>query len=148
MFQKSLSTVAGVALAIALLAGVSFAQVTTIPGSGCPRAPVPQFVGTPGIGQSIGVICPQSPPPGADFVILGAAGRPIVFDPPLACLPGCVLACDPLEIVTGNSWRAQIPNDRNLIGACFCVQCGSVQRDPTGRACIMLSAALQVCITR
>lgn len=147
MIQKTFATLRLVALGVAVLCGSAAAQVTPIPGSGCPGAPIPQFVGSTSIGQAIGVICPQSPPPNIDFVVLGVAGRAIVFNPPLACVQRCVLACDPLDIITGSAWRSQIPNDRSLIGVCICVQCGTVQMNAIGRGCLLLSVALQICIT-
>lgn len=148
MNSLSIGRLAALLLLLATLIGSLSAQVRVIPNTGCPNSRPPQTAGNPAIGQGFGVICPPpSTPGGTGFVVLGLGPAAIDLGP-LGCARNCILACRPVDIVAGSAWRVLIPNDRNLIGACICVQCGALEIAPTGRACVDLAPALQVCITR
>ena len=149
MFRTSLLALALTAVAPCVLTQAAQAQVTRIPNSGCPGALYPITNDQTGIGQTLQLRCPPCSSTEQGMVIIGVTARPPrVMNPPLVCPPqgNCVLVCEPIQILFPVSgWRIDIPRDPNLIGVCVCVQCGCV--DLT-RACLTLSGALRICVTR
>lgn len=138
-------------LCAALLAAPLAAQVTPIPGSGCPGAPPCNVTGTPQLGTTI---CfdkqPPCPPGSLPFIIFGTEFLPpLPILPPLACSPTgapCFLACNPVATFGLPRLCLRIPLNRALVGQCFCIQCGCVEQNPLG-ICLNLCQALRVCIT-
>ncbi len=115
------------------LAVAAPAQVTVMPGSGCPNAPTPTHSPTARIGQTFqfGHSCPL---PRTAFAILGLPGNgAISFGLPYTCVPGpCVWSLAPIAgsyyefPMTGavGSWQLPIPNVAGLVGTTWAIQCG------------------------
>lgn len=125
------------------------AQVRPIPDTGCRGNGPCDVTGAPGLGQRI-QFCASKCRDGLPFLIFGTVGRPILIPSPLACAPagsGCILACNIEQIFAGPCLTLSIPNDRTLVGQCFCIQCGCVRRPSDVTLCLDLCQALQVCVT-
>lgn len=143
-----IQSVRSVLFLLTFLAAAVTAQVSPVPGSGCPGAPAPATVGSPAIGQGFGIVAPPCRSgSGNEFLVLGAPRRAITIPGPIACARACNYNVDAFEVVNGRAWRVSIPNDRSLIGVVFRAQGGCVERNPAGR-CIALSQAIDVRITR
>ena len=136
------------ALIAVLAVSTATSQVSRVPNSGCAGAPFAQPVGNPAIGQGFGVIAPQCrTAAGQQFILIGAPQRPVVLPVPPACVRGCTLDVDAFTGVSGGAWRTLIPNRPALVGLCFRVQTGCIERGPNG-PCINMHGAIDVCITR
>lgn len=123
------------------------AQVSTIPGSGCPRGSAVAVTGQPIVGETINfsLTCPDDTTP---VLFFGEVlPRRLRIPSAVTCEPGaCFLAVNPLLFLRGTSGQtfevaAPVPMDTGLVGIQIGVQ-GACVDDETG--CIELTPALLV----
>ncbi len=127
-------------LATALLISATLpAQVTPIPGSGCPSMPGVTISGSGKIGTGLSCVCP----PSIDRmrVLIGIPGNTIVFNKPFMCANSCAMPMTPLFLLSSNGWKTPIPNDRTLIGQKLVLQC---LQTSLNRSCVVLTGASEV----
>lgn len=129
---------------VAVLAAVSTsaAQITTVPGSGCPTMPAIAVTGTAKIGTGVSCSCP----PSIDRmqVMIGLPASRFVFNKPFMCLDMCNLDMTILELLPLPSLRFTIPNDPSLVGQAAIVQC---LQSSLNRPCLLLTGASQIKVT-
>lgn len=136
--------------AVLSLAGLVTAQVTAIPGTGCPGYTPTPVLGSPTVGGFITVqhamSCTGGPITYPAVVAIGVTQTSTPF---LACLSPtpCVIGVVPfhLEIGLGSvSWQYSIPNLPALSGACFLAQSTCIFSPPD---CIVrMHQAVRICI--
>ena len=118
------------------------AQCAVVPGTGCAGAPPLVCLGPPKLGQLAQV---SYAAPG--LVIAGLfAGAPLITLPfGLGCVPGCVLAGQPLYTV-GGVGAAQlifmVPNNPGFVGLSYFGQAVYLPNYPA-QSCLMASNALR-----
>ena len=131
------------ALALAF-APPAAAQCAPIPGTGCPGQSAPLRGTNPATGTNVVFRCaPSCFPSSAQFVVLGTSLTPVALPSPPLCVPGCMLACQPLLVVAAPGLTIPIPNNPGLVGLQLCVQCLC---QPTGGTCFELTQATQVTV--
>jgi len=113
---------ASVVLVVAL-PSTGFAQKEVVPGTGCPGAAAPLIVsGAPVTGSFVTLTVPPSEPYVSglcNFTVGTALPSPIIFDPPISCVPGCSFVCVG-PTVGGPTVTVQVPP--GLVGQMLCTQ--------------------------
>lgn len=120
------------------------AQCTTVPNTGCPGSVVPSCSGSSQIGQRLDVTCLSNGREDRMFLLIDqCAVQPISLPTPLACVSGCQIGVGFALFVTIDTQfqnvSLPIPNDPNVIGLTFCMQCAGIV---SSRACATLSPAV------
>ena len=127
------------ALALFALAPAAAAQITSVPGSGCPTMPAIAVTGTGRIGSGLSCSCP----PSIDRmqVMIGLPAARFVFNKPFMCLDMCNLDMFLVELLQTPSWTFTIPNNPALVGQAVVVQC---LQSSLNRPCLLLTGASQI----
>lgn len=138
-------------LTLAATAGLAVAQVTPIPGTGCPGVqPTGVSPSNPTIGNSILIANVQT-----------CTGGPITYNAMIAigvqpasvslpqCVTGqaCVVGVTPFHILITPGfaqWNFQVPNNPALSGTCFLAQATCIFAPPP--CPVRMQPAVQVCI--
>ncbi|MCA8942115.1 MAG: hypothetical protein KDB80_06095 [Planctomycetes bacterium] len=138
---------------VALLAGLVLslapgarAQVTAMPGTGCPGVAPPNVVGPPSHSSTFQIDCG---PADSDTLCLqppvllvgGCLPGALPILPPLGCDPGCSLVVSPVYGTFASPLVLVPPSLPS--GFTFCVQCGCIADYGVG-ACIELSEGITI----
>ncbi len=135
-------------LAASFCANHAAAQVTPIPGTGCPNS-TPTLTSAPNIGttMSIGHQFPCNSPGGFGVVAVGAQMANVTVQ---SCFNGpCVIGVLPsFLMITPITARVQlaIPNDPALVGVCIFAQASCLFTRPPPACISNVHQAVQICI--
>lgn len=120
-------------LAVLAFAPAGVAQVSQVPGTGCPGTTYPQTTGSARIGQQLGFSWSCYLPNRSAIALLGlATGGGFRFDMPFTCDPGpCVFFPGPIgglyhtwpPQLGAGQWALAFPNDPQLVGTQWGLQC-------------------------
>lgn len=133
------------AFVVATLAQPVAAQLTRLPNTGCTPLTSPSITGGVALGQTLNIQWPCNTRSEAPFTIIGLElATPVPVPSAIDCTRGtCVLGCSLAIVLPVGSLSLMVPNDRALVGQCFCFQCGCWN---TVTNCMTLTVAVRACI--
>lgn len=126
-----------------ILGGTAQAQVTQLPGTGCPGMPKITVTGDARLNTKISCACP----PSIDRmrVLLGLPSVRVKFDKPFMCVSNCSLDMLMLVMVNSPGFTATVPNTPSTIGTRVIAQC---LQTSLNRTCVLLTPAVELKVQR